>query len=573
MGLAGKLAIVVVPAIAWLAYGSFSGQELLHWDDIAYLSANPHGARIDMASLQWMLLGSAMENWHPLTWLSYALNQSLGADSAQALKHTNLALHCVAALVLGMLTHRALVVAGANKAEPRSPALPGIAAVLAALLFVVHPQHVESVAWVAERKDVLCGLFFLLAMYFYLGSSGDTLRPNGVVLFCAILALMSKSMAVSLPLALVALDLFPLRSVRRKTWVADLGRSVREKWVLLLISLGVGLITLTTQSPQPIEHAGLADRGVVAVHGMGFYWTQFLLAPGFVPFHPYDHFTRVHPALFIAGFVPPLILLAAAAWPGRCSGFRLAAISGCLFYLATLLPVIGIVKVGEQAFADRYAYIPTAPLYVAAGWLLAGLWTRTRSMPGRVVAGAVPLMLVMHLVIQTRAILPTWANDESLWRTVTGVYDGIAATPHINLGNALHQQGRYGPAIEQYQKALEIDPDRLLTHYNLAFTLARSGRHAEAQAMINRILNAFPDNPVAWSWCGDLAFGYGDLAAAERFYTEALRLAPRLDQALSGLARVYFRAGDAARGRSLLNRIPRGSPYFDAARDAQPVTP
>lgn len=568
MSLRRRLALLAwLLAIGWLGYGGIDGHQLLHWDDIAYLTAHPQAQAVNTGNLRWMLLGAAMENWHPLTWLSYALNHEIDGASVRGLKYTNLALHGLAALVIGLLTFRIFERAHGPRAPGARNRPAVLAATIAATLFCIHPQHVESVTWISERKDLLCGLFYFLALYFHAGSA--TPLASLPVFVCGVLAMMSKSMAVTLPVALVMLDLYPLGRIRRTTWPGDLLRCIAGKWMLLLASLAVIAITLATQSPQPLEHAPFSTRLLVAVQATGFYIRQFLVPLEFIPFHPFAAYSEPDTVLLAFALVPALALALVFAVCGTGSAAT-AGLAMFGFYLATLAPVLGLVKVGEQAFADRYAYIPLAPAYIASGWLAAWALMRLGSRALRGVCSALLASVGVVFILLTRTATDTWRDDETLWTTVITRYTGVSATPHNNLGNVLYERGDYAGAIRQYRIAFELAPWNLGTHFNLAISHARSGHHRETNVMIERMLRDFADHPRAWSWSGELVLGYRDLPRAEQLFLKALQLDPTLEHALSGLARTYFLAGDPERGRAYLSRLGPDSPHREAVRALDP---
>ena len=287
--------VAIVAVTAW-AYRDIAHQQLLHWDDIRYLVENPHLRELSLRNLAWMFTGVWLSNWHPLTWLSLGLDHALWGLNAPLYKLENVALHLLCSAALMLLTVRLM-----QRARTPGPALPAgdsrplVAGIAAAALFALHPQHVESVVWVAERKDILCGLFYVLAIICYVNGAGAALhrRWHTLMLLSAALALASKPMAVTLPLVLMVLDIHPLRRfAERRGPRAFIATLLQNKIGLLLMSAGVAAITLIAQrhEVQGLAGFGLEARLVSAALAVLHYLRALLFPVGlaaFYPFHPW----------------------------------------------------------------------------------------------------------------------------------------------------------------------------------------------------------------------------------------------------------------------------------------------
>ncbi len=555
--------------IGWLGFGDFSDHQLLWWDDVGYINAIPMVQDLGIRNLAWMLFSYEMSNWHPLTWLSIALNHALGAASVPALKITNLVLHGLAAFILGLLTFRVASLVRAGTHPEKTDSFPRHAAIATAILFCVHPQHVESVTWIAERKDLLCGVFYFLAMHLYLKhnatSPGAGVRPS--VIGAMLLASMSKSMAVSLPIALIMLDLFPLNRFREQSPLSALAHSIRTKWALISISAIVCVITLGTQSPATLEQASLGERSLVSIQGLGFYLRQFLVPMDFVPLHPFSHFTAPDPWLLATGCLVIVVTVFAAATL-QLNRTRAATLAAAGFMIVSLVPVLGVVKVGEQAFADRYAYIPTAPLYVISGFLTAAMLGRAQRVPLRGALAVMLASLFVLLLLKTRSTVETWSSDQRIWTAVVARYPDESTTAHTNLGSVFYRNGDYRTAIHHYERALAVQPGvaHLATLHHLAIAYHRVGETGKAVEAMNKMLHYFPGHALSWTTSGMIAFELGQLPMSESLLNKALKLAPDHAEALYWLGRVHLERGDSARARSIFSMIDADSEFAERAR-------
>lgn len=555
----GATWLLTLVAVTLLAYGWPQNHEFLHWDDVSYVSANPFVQELSAGNLRWMLFGVHLYNWHPVTWLSYAINDSLFGLEPTAFAVTNLLLHAVNAGLVGLIALQLCRHFGIPQPQSR------LTAVLAAVLFAVHPQHVESVIWIAERKDLLCGLFYFLAVHSYLRAGS---RPAGTALprllpLWAMLALMSKSMAVSLPVVLMVLDLWVLGRVRKSTWLRDLVLLLREKTSLIVLTAAVCAITLLTQAPQSLAEASVSERLVNAARAFVHYPLSLFWPGDLSPYYPYAYFVNEPVARQALWVVTSLLLIAGiAAWGLRGRGWSPMAVLAS--YAIAVLPVIGLVKVGQQAFADRYAYIPLVGLYITAAWGLATLHFRlakpwlTYALTGSLLAA---------FASQTHRYAPVWQSDASLWRHVVERYPMADAVPYSNLGNIALLDKRYAEAEAHYRNALMIDPDNRIVYSNLVRLYDRSGRHAESGETLTTMMLKFPDYIDIWRLCADVALGHSDLAAAEACLQRALALQPNDPQSWYQMAELHSSRGEYEQEIAALKRVPWTSQYFSLAQE------
>ena len=443
--LTAALICIALAAITWAVFGRTVAHEFVDYDDPSYVTAEPNVTRgLSWQGIVWAFTKTHSGNWHPVTTLTHMLDCQLYGVNAAGHHRSNVLLH-TAAVVFLFLALRQMTAA------------PWRSAFVAAV-FAIHPLRVESVAWVAERKDVLSGVFFALTLAAY----ARYVRKRSIATYLILalvlaLGLMSKGTLVTLPFLLLLLDDWPLRRG------IGIVRLIPEKIPLLLMSAATCVVTymVQTETMSSVEKLPLLARllnacvSVVTYIGHMF-WPANLAV--FYP-HPGDQLP-LWQGIAAAAFIV-IITLAIVAIPRVPAYVPI----GWLWYLGMLVPVIGIVQVGLQARADRYTYLPQIGLYVLVVWGIADLTRRWRfQAPLMGVGGAAIIgLLAWGAVTQSGH----WRDSESLWQRALAVTPKNAVA-HTNLGNLL--PGR--DAVPHYEQALAIDPNSTLTMNNLAWVLA-----------------------------------------------------------------------------------------------------
>lgn len=498
------LTAAALVALVFAVYAGVGGHAYLNLDDDVYVTRNPWVRNgLGWTSVRWAFTTVHEAYWIPLTWLSLMLDCSLFGMNAGAHLLENVALHALdAALLFALL----LSLTGATWRSA-----------WVAALFALHPAHVESVAWVSQRKDVLSALFWMLTTLAYVRYARRTSvgRYLPVVLAFA-LGLLAKPMLVTLPVTLLLLDWWPL--ARRDRGVAGL---VLEKVPLLALSAAASAVTIFTQgSAGAVPALASIDLGARVANAL----TNYVLYLGkifwpwplavFYPLAPPD------PA-FAAGAALLLVVASAAALaPARRAPYLVV---GWLWFLVTLLPVIGLVQVGGQQIADRYTYLPSIGIFVMLAWGAADLGaTRRHAAPWLAAAGGATL---------AAAALLSW-QQVSYWRdSVTLFTHAIAVTErnflaHNNLGEALVAVGRPDEAAAHYFEAVRIHPGYAPARNNVGLVLARQGRYAEAEQEFRAALARSPNSSLIESNLATTRARLGDYADAVAHYERALALDP-----------------------------------------------
>lgn len=523
---AAALALAVA-AVYWQV-GSFG---FIAIDDSLYVSNNPKVLQgISWDSVRWAFTTTAGANWHPLTWLSLMADAQIGriafagfekSPQAGVFHVTNAVLHVINTLLLFALLLRT------TGSVWRSA--------FVAALFGLHPLHVESVAWVSERKDVLSGLFWMLALHLYVRYA---VRPSArrylAVTAVYALGLMTKPMLVSLPLVMLMMDYWPLGRTAaagqtvRSPGAASLRRLALEKLPLFALSAAACAAALWAQGAAVVElelaspGIRLANAAVSAVSYIG----KTISPANLAVFYPHPGPTI--PVWQVAASVVLIVLgCVLALW---CANRCRAVTVGWAWYLVTLVPVIGIVQVGSQAMADRYTYLPLIGFFIAAVWGAGDLVGWVERKLGRPVVGgqvkwAVALAILGGFAVSAAFQASYWRNTISLMaHAVEVTKDNYYA--HAVLSAALHKAGRDDEALQHALAAIKAKPVFAGGHYRLGVILASRGNYRDAAAHYRIALRTDPDNPDIRNDLGIALANLGDYAGAEREFMKALAAAP-----------------------------------------------
>jgi tetratricopeptide (TPR) repeat protein len=529
------LAIVVATLAVYAQVVSFG---FVSWDDPLYVTSNAHvKGGLTLANATWALTARDDSNWLPLTWLSHMLDVDLFGAWAGGHHATNLLLHAIdTALLFALLT-----------AATRER----FASAFVAALFALHPLHVEVVAWISQRKELLSTAFGLLAILAYVSWTrrGGTLRYAGLVLaFSASLA--AKPMFVTLPFALLLLDYWPLE--RTRTGARSWPRLALEKLPLFALSAAVSATAFTAQqiarshAPEVSLPLRIANAAVAYVRYLGLaLWPSPLsvLYP-----HPYAPQLggEAWPSLAVAAAFAALLAITAAVLLARRR--RYLAV-GWLWFLGTLVPVIGLVQIGPQGLADRYTYVPLIGPFIALAWgardAIAALGADRRV---RAAAWALALLVLYAAGVASHARASVWHDSEGLYLA------SLAATPHnpvllYNLAREQTSQGRTEDAVRTYEAVLAIDPEHLGANTNLGNLQLRAGKTEQAIDHYRAALREDPDDVQTLQNLGRVLAWRGVTAEAAALLERAAQLAPQDVTVRRDLAAVRAASQQEGKGR------------------------
>ena len=561
----GLLLVVVTLAL----YNPVSRNGFVTFDDDRYVTDNPQvRAGIRWSTISWAFTSLEQANWHPLTWLSHALDCQLFHLNPAGHHYTNLLLHATNALLLFLIlqwftgyTARSLMVAA---------------------LFAVHPLNVESVAWVAERKNVLCMFFFLLALAAY----GWYVRRPGVVRYLVVailftMGLMSKPMVITLPFVLLLLDYWPLG---RFAWgqppsaaacsnsdskftidasTPPLGRLCLEKLPLLALSAGSAIITMIAQRAggavlSSAEHSPLLRLENVMVCYV-LYIKKAIWPSHLAALYPYPH---ALPTWQVAASTLFLLAVTCAVLKYREHRYLLV---GWFWYLGTMVPMIGLVQVGNQAMADRYAYLPLIGLFVIIVWAAADRASARHISTKYLAAAGLTILLALSAV--TRIQLSYWHDDFSLWAHT------LVVTPRNyvaenNLAHALIKQGRYDDAITHFRAAAAIEPGDPVSQLNLGIYAQEHGDLQQAAARYDLVLRLATDDQIrasAHANLGTVYFALHDYARAQRNFDSAMKLKHVFPVALLDMGLIAQKTAQTTAQKNDWNRAAECFAQFVAA--------
>ena len=511
---------VVVPSVgillavtAFALFARTGGHTFLTFDDPVYVTANPMvSGGFSARTIARAFISLDAGNWHPVTWLSHMLDVELFGMAPRGHHLVSVAIHACSTLLLFLLLNRL------TGALWRSSSV--------ALFFAVHPLHVETVAWVAERKDVLGGLFWILTLLMYSGYTSS--RTAGRYLLCLgtfITGLMAKPMLVTLPLVMLLLDYWPLGRYRKTEENRDTHDHlplIREKIPFVICSLASAVITLYAQGTwgaiSGLAQTPLPLRIQNALVSYAVYLGKTLWPDRLAVYYPFPLYIPLwHTVAAVA--LLAVISIAVLRWRQQQPWLPV----GWFWFLITLVPVIGLVQVGGQAMADRYTYLPSIGLFVMAAWgvpeLLAGIPFR-RSALAALTAGAA----VFFFTVAWRQT-GLWRDSITLYRHTLEV-TGRNSLISYNLALELHRRGDLKGAVHHYREALAVNPFHTDTHNNLGLALQAQGDSEGAMAAFQAAIRVNRSDPKGHINLGGLLHTLGRMNAAMAAYGTALEIDP-----------------------------------------------
>jgi len=546
--------------------------DFVRYDDSDYVYENPHVLNgITGDSIIWAFTTNHTGYWHPLTWLSYMLDCQLFGKNPGPMHLINLFLHLANTLLLFAVLRKMT----GSTSSPQAGALWPSAFVAAA--FAIHPMHVESVAWIAERKDVLSTLFLLLTLAAYV----SYVRRRGLIryvltLLLFALGLLAKPMLVTLPFLLLLLDYWPLNrfsiadpeksegfpglsprnffeisegcrlsidiSKNRKSEIGNwkFFRLLIEKIPFLVLAAVSSVITFLAQlkssTVAPINALPLKDRIANAFLSYTRYTGKLFWPQNLAVFYPFDanSFAFWQVAMCVLLLIMIFILVI------RFGRNRKYLPVGWFWFAGTLVPVIGLVQVGGQAYADRYTYIPYIGLFIMLAWGLPELLSKW---PYRKFAlGMAATMALIVTGIAANAQVSNWNNSITLFSHAIKVTHNNA-TAHNNLGNAYLNLGRYQDAVESFKQAIRIKPGLTEAHINLGTAYNKLGRYQDAIEAYKQAIRIKPDFAEAHCGLGASYVNLGRYQDAVESFKQAIGIKPDFVKAYQGLGTAYVNLG------------------------------
>lgn len=557
-----KIVCLLLAVVTLALYNPVNRHPFVNYDDDRYVVNNPHvrqGLTVD--TFTWALTSTEQANWHPLTWMSHALDCSLFRLNPAGHHFTSILLHVVNVILLFLL-----LIWATNRFGP---------SLFAAALFALHPINVESVAWVAERKNVLCTMFFFLVLWAY----GRYVRKPSYGRYLAVAGLFicglaSKPMVITLPFVLLLLDYWPLTRIRGvneeegKTSTLPWSRLVIEKVPLFALSAASAVITIQAQQAggaiRTTAEVSFGARIATAIWAYAMYLWKMIWPARLAPLYP-------HPGDSLAAWqvlVAALVLIAITALVLKYRGRRYLVV-GWLWFLGTLVPVIGLVQVGEAAMADRYAYIPLIGIFVMIAFGVAD-WAGSKQLGfwPAIPAAAV----IVALAITTHHQIGYWQSNYDLWSHTLAVTQNNFVAEN-NLGGALILQDREEEAHPHFEAAARINPKDPMSHANLGIYFQKHGQMREAIAEYQTAVSLTSDPGLLAQTYANLGGAHralGDDDQAHKDFEQSLRFNPHQYNAWFGLGLLAQKQGKLDEAISDLSRSvelqPTAQEYLELGR-------
>jgi tetratricopeptide (TPR) repeat protein len=513
---------IALAGVTWLVFSQTLWHDFINYDDPHYVYENTKiTGGLSISGIAWAFSHIHSLNWHPLTTISHMLDCQLYGLKAGWHHFTNVLLHTLAAMLLFLALQQM------TGAVWRSA--------FVAAVFAIHPLHVESVAWIAERKDVLSGVFFMLTLLAYVNYVRlPRIRSYLVVVFLFACGLMSKPMLVTLPFVLLLLDYWPLDRIKGQLW-----KRVAEKIPLIALSAVSSVITFLVQKSAvgQTDELPIFERINNAVVSYVLYIWQMLWPVNLAVFYPHPE-NRLPPSEIVCCLLVVMCITVAAI---ALRTHRPYLLTGWLWYLGMLVPVIGLVQVGWQGRADRYMYLPQIGLYIAATWGVANLTALHRHR--RAILSTVAVLVIAALSSCAWVQTSYWRNSEILFRHALAVTTNNDVAEN-NLGIVFLGQGKLDEAISLLQSAVDLRSDNSPAHENLAKALLQKGEVDNALVHYRKLLELQPDNIEVHNIVGTVLIQQHRIREGVEEWRKGLAIDPNNGNAMSNLAWVFATSPD-----------------------------
>jgi Tfp pilus assembly protein PilF len=571
-----------VALMTFVVYLASLQNDFVEWDDSQYVFDNLRIRSFDLAFFKWAFFDFYAGNWHPLTWISHALDYAVWGLNPMGHHLTNNILHAVNTFIAVLLVARLIEAAKpftihyssasvATGDSPRRADPPGagdspsalVAAASTGLLFGLHPIHVESVAWVAERKDLLCALFYLLSVMAYMSyRSHKTYRTYFLTLAFFVLALMSKPMAVSLPVVLLILDWYPFKRI---TSLDTFGKCLIGKIPFIALSILSSILTILAQraseSVVAMEAIPLSTRMLVAAKSLIAYLWKMVVPMHLIPYYPYPKDVSLFSVEYLSAVVLIVAITAACVVVVKKQKLFLS-VWAC--YVATLVPVLGLVQVGGQSMADRYTYLASLGPFLMIGMLAALFAERLGpKKPGwRLFGTAVAIVASLALSGLTYGQIRIWGNSFTLWTHVIEKEPDRVPIAYNNRGLAFYGKGQFDRSIEDFNKAIILDPSSFKAYLNRGAAFVNKGQFAQAAADFDKAIELHPSYSEAYNAKGSLFGLAGYLDKAIEQFGKAIETKPDYSAAYGNRGTIYSLIGQNDKALEDLDRAIQLDRYY-----------
>jgi len=529
--------------ITFVAFSPSLENGFTNWDDEVYVTENQDIKSLNQENLKKIFTSQYVAMYLPVTMLSYSLDYYFFDLNPRAYHTTSLIIHLLNCILVFYL----FLLLSENT----------LSSFIIAILFGIHPLHVESVAWISERKDVLCCLFFLAGLINYIYYKKREKKLFYIIsLIAFILSLMSKTMSITLPLILVIIERFFHNKTRNPAV---------EKIPFFLISAVFGIIAFLTQTEAMEKHSSLTflDNLCIASYGILFYLYKTIFPLNLSAFYPYPEKTgNFLPAHFLISSFIVIILAVIIIFSGK---YTKKIIFGSLFFLITILPVIKIVPIGDAMAADRYTYIPLLGIFYILGegfYFFYSFFNRNKQYEKTLKFSLVILLIAVILMLSglTYSRCYIWRDSITLWSDVLKNYP-LVAFAYYNRGNAYFSGGDYKEAIKDYSQTIYLDPEYLMAYHNRGNIYYYYKNYHKAISDYNHALSINPNFITSCINRGNVYLDKGDYKNAITDYNRALKIDPDSPDAYINRGILYSHIKEYDKALSDFNRVLELNPF------------
>lgn len=549
--------------LTFMVYLPALDNDFVNWDDNAYVYENINIRSIDYNFVKWSFTNAKVGHWCPLTWLSFATDYAMWGMNPWGYHLTNIILHSLNALLVFILTLKLINVDYFKKSiKNDNNAL--ITGITTSILFSIHPLHVESVAWITERKDVLSLFFFLICLLSYIRYI-STEGLKRVIYYCIslalfIMSLLTKPMAISLPIILLVLDFYPFKrlgvgvDLKKSKWI------IIEKFPFFILSILSAMMTIwaarSVGAMQETQALPFIFRAIMVGRNYLFYLYKMIIPFNLAPFYPFPLIAEVYSLEYIGSSVLFLLITFFCMMSGRIF------IAVWLYYVVALIPVIGIIQAGSQVAADRYTYLPGLGPFLLAGLGISALFNKYSTKQHRLMI--IAALTVLSVVFANRTVqqIKIWHDSIALWSHEIKLFPELEKA-YQNRGAAYGHKGEHRQALKDFSRAIELNPGRAEGHSNRGTIYISIGNYQQAIIDYSKALEL---DPRSYKASYERGFAYskiGNYLAAITDYSNAINLNPKD-------IRTYNSRGNAYR---YLNQYQLSLQDFNKAIQLDPEDP
>jgi protein O-mannosyl-transferase len=529
------------------------GYDFIDWDDFAFVKYNQPIQAVNAKSLYWMLTTSYANVWHPVTWLSHAIDIYFFGLNPSPHRLVNILLHCSNVVIFALLGIALVNLWNEKNQAEKSVGENAIivGAIGAALLFGVHPLRVESVVWISERKDVLCAFFYLLALLFYLRYVRFAHAPS---YYCAVastaLAVLSKPMAVTIPLVMLLFDYYPLQRIS----YGNAAKLLREKWpffLMAIITISMNYIANLGHT-VPLSYVPWHMRIMNAFFAIVYYIRNSAIPGTLLPIHQMDRSLNYFSFPFVASMLICMLISVAAIYKAF-KGQRLW-LAVWLYFLITIAPASGLFMSYRHAMADRYTYLPTMSFWLLMGLGLMWIWDYATKVTMKTFIRVTAVFCVATLALfygsKTQSQMAIWNNSETFWSYVLNASDFVPDNAYFAMGTIWEIKGDVNRAIEYYKIAHDLNPKNEQYIVRLATSYITLGNQESANSAIDKLLALNERKSITYYKVARQLFKHRLTLQSIDYLKKALIEEPNLGPALSLLVGAYVKTGDYEAARN-----------------------